>query len=145
MISSGASVTGACESSSVSPAETVEKPTRVVICGHAGALGDERGLEVVRAATPEELLAALAQAQVECAVLPLAAAGGPDGLRALRRESPSTAFVVLAEDSEDVRAAIRAGAHRCLPAHDVTGPMLRVAMTEAMERCAAGPASASAE
>jgi excisionase family DNA binding protein len=119
----------------------------VIVCGPADALDADPGIEVSRAESPEELRARIEQARVDCAVVSLDVAGGPEGLRELRRSAPSTAFLVLAEDAAEVRAAVRAGAHRCLPAGDVTSPMLRIAVTEAIERCAAGPgpASASAE
>jgi excisionase family DNA binding protein len=129
----------------VSSAKAVQIPTRVVVCGPATALEQDPAFDVVRAESPAEIHKRLAAVPVDCLVVGLEQADGPDGLRHLRTESPSTAFVVLAEDEDDVREAIRAGAHRCLPAGHVSGPMLRVAVTEAIERRAAGlgPAAAS--
>jgi excisionase family DNA binding protein len=131
----------------VSPVKAVQVPTRVVVCGPATALEGDPAFDVVRADSPEQVRERIAAVPVDCLVVGLEQAGGADGLRELRTESPSTAFVVLAEDEGEVREAIRAGAHRCLPAGDLSGPMLRVAVTEAIERRAAGvgPAAASDE
>ena len=127
--------------------EPVENRTRIVVCGPAEALSPGPGFELIRVGTQEELRERLAGPGADCVVIGLDAAGGHEGLRSLRRAAPATAFLVLAEDEEEVRAAIRGGAHRCLAAGVVSGLPLRVAVAEAIARCEAGPGpgSASAE
>jgi excisionase family DNA binding protein len=121
-------------------------PIRVLVCGPAAELARDPAFRLVRADSPEDVRRCLDETAFDCAVLGLEQAGGADGLRALARAAPSTALVVIASEPDEVRAAVRAGAHRCLPAGEVSGPLLRIAVTEAIERRAAGrgPALAGA-
>jgi excisionase family DNA binding protein len=128
----------------VSVGQPDPSPIAVLVCGPDAELEDDPAFRIVRASSPDEVLARLDEAAFDCAVLGLEQAGGADGLRALARAAPSTALVVIASEPDEVRAAVRAGAHRCLPAGGVSGPLLRLAVSEAIERRAAGPGPALA-
>src|SRR5690348_15714475 len=119
-------------------------PIPVLVCDPDAELEDDPAFPIVRAGSPDELQARLDETALDCAVLGLAQAGGADGLPAVAGAAQSTGLVVIASGPDEVRAAVRAGAHRCLPAGDVSGPLLRVAVSEAIERRNAGPGPALA-
>jgi excisionase family DNA binding protein len=129
----------------VSAPASPRRSIRVLLSSPAEALGDAPALSVIRAGSAAEIAARLAEEAFDCLVVDLVEAGGAAGLRELRRTAPSAALVALASGQDEVREAVRAGAHRCLPAETLTGPMLAVAVTEAIERRAAGPGAAGGE
>ena len=97
-------------------------PIRALTCGPASSLTEDSSLLLLQARTPADAPA------FDCVV------AGPAEARHLRETAPATALVVLASGPGEVREALRAGAHACLPAGEATPAMLRVAVIEAIER-----------
>jgi excisionase family DNA binding protein len=109
-----------------------DDPVRVLVSGVSASLRDDAA--VLRLETGE-----LAEAAgYDCVV------AGPAELRHVRETAPETALVAVVSDPDEAREAVRAGAHACVPADNVTPGRLRLAVAEALERrggrAPAGPA-----